>query len=100
MGFGTWELVGEGMYLAGFKSGDANFGTAGAVAGTLSHKHSIDPPDTTTGVPSEVLNDGVATGAAARVRSHTHQVNIDAFDSTTVSHMPPTYVAYFWKRTA
>jgi len=99
-GYGTWVRVAEGMFIVGQKTGDANFATAGDVAGTLEHKHSIDPPNTTSGGASVVNTDCAITGAANRAGAHTHDINIAAFDSETKSHLPPSYVLYAWRRTA
>lgn len=37
VGYGTWSLIAEGQTIAGFKSGDANFGTLGASVGQATH---------------------------------------------------------------
>jgi microcystin-dependent protein len=36
-GFGTWAAYGAGEVLVGYKSGDANFGTAGGTGGEATH---------------------------------------------------------------
>lgn len=39
LGFGTW-VIEEAKYYAGYKSGDATFGTVGASVGSATHNHS------------------------------------------------------------
>lgn len=39
LGFGTW-VIEEAKYYAGYKSGDATFGTVGAAVGSATHNHS------------------------------------------------------------
>jgi microcystin-dependent protein len=37
LGFGTWVAFGEGNVTVGYKSGDADFGTAGGTGGAKTH---------------------------------------------------------------
>lgn len=39
LGFGTWAIE-EAKYYAGYKSGDATFGTVGNIIGSATHNHS------------------------------------------------------------
>jgi hypothetical protein len=97
--FGTWEQVGSGKFFVGQDAADTDFDAAGDTGGAKTHKHTIDPPVTTTGVPSATTS-LLAAGTAAATGTHTHDVDIAVFDSETVSNLPPFYVLYAWKRTA
>lgn len=97
--YGAWTRV-EGVFLVGQKNGDADFGTAGTTGGARTHKHIIDPPSVTTGAPSASATVQSGAGAAVAATGHTHTANIAAFDSDTVSHLPPWKAVYIWERTA
>lgn len=60
--------------------------TLGSTGGSIDHTHTVDPPNTTTGSPSEVSGQlvGVINVASA---THTHDVNIPEFNSG--SNNPP-----------
>lgn len=61
-------------------------GTGGAIDHThdITHTHSIDPPNTTSGAPSSTVAATNLTGTAAST-THTHDVNIAAFTSGAAS---------------
>lgn len=95
-GYGTWVHVAEGLFLVGQKTGDVDFGTVGAKAGTLSHGHTIAEQNTEG--PDDIQNDTALGGAGARTRNHFHKV--PQHNSDEVSHKPPAYVLHVWRRTA
>lgn len=98
--YGTWTRI-EGVFLVGQKTGDANFGTAGATGGSKTHKHSINPPSTTSSEPSSSQTRGTTAGNIdVPGLHHTHNVDIAAFDSETVSNLPPWKAVYIWERIA
>lgn len=61
-------------------------GTGGAIDHThdITHTHQVDPPNTTSGVPSATVAATNLTGSAAST-THTHDVNIAAFTSGAAS---------------
>jgi len=116
LGFGTWVAI-DGRFVAGYKSGDANFGTIGATGGaktvTLAeanlapHKHVVGVVDGTDGVPewadpivsSSAQKSNPAPGTSvpnARAKGRTETTGSgDPFDI-----LPPFFVACLWYRTA
>ena len=100
LGFGTWSRIAEGQFLVGLNSADTDFDAAEETGGEKTHKHKVDPPNTTSGNPS-ITNINEGSGSAIIPgRYHTHDVNIAEFDSGSASSLPPYCVVYAWKRTA
>lgn len=94
LGFGTWSQIAQGQFLVGFKTADADFDPVENTGGAKTHDH----PSKTSGTPSATETvDNNADGSTVAVGSgtHTHDVDPDA-----ISHLPPFYVVYVWKRTA
>ena len=120
-GFGTWTAI-EGYVVAGYKSGDTNFGTAGATVGvatvTLTAAQSGSPAHTHTGgahthgillgtADGQVAqaNDSSGDGAGGTETSGSGgavetSANSAANASEAHSNIQPTLVAYVWERTA
>jgi hypothetical protein len=106
LGFGTWARLGEGQFLAGFKTGDSNFGTVEATGGSLtagneaSHTHAKGTlaADNHSSFSKSVTGSGstllygptthAISGSTAAGSSHNHTI------------LPPFVVVYVWKRTA
>lgn len=72
----------------------------GAVGGSTSHLHSVDPPNTQTNIP-----DGVQTGSrythdqTFALNNHTHDVDIPTFSSAPGGAVPPFYrMAFIMKQ--
>ncbi len=63
--------------------------TLGETGGTVDHLHTVDPPNTTSGVPSTTVAATNLTGTAAST-THTHDLNIAQFNSGTAN---PPYLA-------
>jgi len=79
-GYGTWVQIAEGQFLVGQKSSDADFDTAEETGGAKTHSHtSHSTEDQRNGTGVIAVNNG----------SH-----------NTVSHLPPYFVAYIWRRDA
>jgi hypothetical protein len=130
---GTWSVFGAGKCLVGIDSADTDFDTAeetgGAKTKTLStsempsHYHSVNPPSTSTNTdahthgvyiagsraqtgPHESVPVGSGSTVATTSDSHSHSVDIGAFNSDSAgsgnafSIMNPYIVVYMWKRTA
>lgn len=93
LGFGTWVRIAEGQFLVGFKTADADFDPVENTGGTKTHDH----PSTTSGAPSaNTLVDNNADGTTISVATGmaTHDTDLPA-----ISHLPPFFVIYVWKRT-
>jgi microcystin-dependent protein len=83
-------------------TGNTLGGTGGAIDHThdITHTHSIDPPNTTSGTPSATVAATNLTGSAAST-THTHDVNIAPFTSgaastsTSGTSNPPYLVCNF-----
>jgi hypothetical protein len=90
-GFGTWVAI-EGYVVAGYKSGDANFGTPGGTVGAAS----INIAHTHTATP----NTGTAEAGGGQPVAYQGAVTTSSGLSATQSVIQPTLVAYCWKRTA
>jgi len=101
LGIGTWESI-DGYVIAGYKSGDAYFGTAGATVGastvtlTVSeipaHTHAVDYWGNPGGTPS--IQGGNLNASAGT------QASQSAGGGASHNNIQPTLVAYVWKRTA
>ena len=94
LGFGTWVRIAEGQFLVGFKAADTDFDPVENTGGTKTHDH----PSTTSGASSaNTLVDNNADGTTISVATGmaTHDT-----DLAVISHLPPFFVIYIWKRTA
>jgi hypothetical protein len=80
LGYGTWSQIAQGRFLVGQSSSDADFDTAEETGGAKTHTH--DSHDTAAARSG--------SGANPLVSPTTHSV---------VSHVPPYFVVYAWKRT-
>lgn len=117
LGFGTWARIAEGQLLAGYKNGDADFGTVEGTGGAktvtvdahAAHTHDVDVASTTSGEPSETTAVRGGTGYYAASPTHTHAVDpasvTSGNPSASLTHaeasiLPPYVVVYAWKRTA
>jgi hypothetical protein len=105
LGFGTWAAIGA-QVLAGYASGDANFGTPGASVGGATHFHWQTVGADSGGLYIEA--DGAGSGHT-RVIS----VNRDFISASTAavsgsredgtydsSSIQPSLTVYMWQRTA
>lgn len=68
------------------KSASGTGSTLGGSFGNIDHVHSADPPNTTSGAPSGTVA-ATALGGGAASTTHTHDINISAFN--TASANPP-----------
>lgn len=109
LGFGTWVAV-EGYVIAGYKSGDANFGTAGATVGVATvtlTKAQSGIPDATVNMTARTYHGNSAAGNSgwcgddAGDGNKTVPVTISGQDASTAhTNIQPTLVAYVWERIA
>jgi microcystin-dependent protein len=80
-----------------FPLGKAAAGTGSTLAGTggaIDHVHTVDPPSTTSGVPSDQTTVCVATPTVnVGSRIHTHDVDVASFNSGAAN--PPFLVVNF-----
>lgn len=120
-GFGTWEALGEGRVLVGYKSGDVTFGTAGDTGGSAdaivvshthtqaSHSHNVissrnssqvyAPQGGVVGGYSNSPTAGSSTDYNLITDSATPTINSTG-SSATNANLQPYLVVYMWKRTA
>jgi len=94
LGSGTWIRVAEGQFLAGFKTADPDFDPVENTGGAKTHDH----PNITSTVNSAFTTvdanlDALTTQCSTAMS--THDVDLAA-----ISHLPPFYTLYVWKRTA
>lgn len=78
-----------------FPLGKATSGTGSTLGGTggiidhthdITHTHSVDPPNTTSGAPSATISNISLLGiGSAGSGTHTHDINISAFTSGSAS---------------
>lgn len=102
LGFGTWVAI-EGLVVAGYKSGDANFGTVGAEVGAATHEltEAEMAAHSHTIVTGTENNTGSRAHVVATSNSNIGNANTSSVGSgTPFSIVQPTTVAYVWKRTA
>lgn len=104
LGYGTWLLVSQGQLLAGFKSGDPDFGTLGATGGSKTHTltvaelaahHHRTPASTNPTVGSEGL-----MGSDGPSDDFIDGDTTDTGSATPFSILPPYLVVTVWQRTA
>lgn len=124
LGFGTWARIAEGQLLAGYKSGDADFGTVEGTGGTKthtltsdempshthvqdSHKHDISQHIRTseTGSYTTYILKQEDISSAHQTAGTTETTSVTATNQTTGgggahNNLPPYVVVYCWKRTA
>ena len=104
LGVGTWAAV-DGKALFGYKSGDADFGTAGSGGGskdlslTLTVNNRVSagspPPDTVTATTNGTYSSYINTGDGAVA------TDIDCrFKLSQEKILPPYDTFYIWERTA
>ena len=101
LGIGTWVAI-ERYVVAGYKSGDPDFGTIGATMGETTHTlttseipahtHAVDYWANPGGTPS-------IQGANLNASAGT-QASQSAGGGASHNNLQPTLVAYVWKRTA
>ena len=104
LGFGTWSAIGAGKTLVGLDSGDTDFDTveetSGAKTQTISTSYLPASALTVTASPNG------AGGAATCPQVHTAQSCSSSFSTsnmgsgTALPIVQPSFVVYFWKRTA
>lgn len=78
------------------KAASGTGSTLGSTGGAIDHLHSIDPPNTTTTASANLNNVSLLNLGTAAAPSHTHDVNIAAFNSAT-SNPPFVVVNYIIK---
>ena len=112
LGFGTWSAI-EGKVLAGYQSGDTDFGTAGGTGGTkdavvVDHTHTITDPGHTHLYEGHVnVHPGATGGGSAQApqtkttQSATTNITIDNEGvSGTGKNLQPYVTVHMWRRTA
>lgn len=99
-GYGVWEAI-EGYVIAGYKSGDANFGTIGATIGSATHTLSTDEMPAHSHGNSKFQNLGGVANLGFVAGGWVETASTDsAGNSQPHNNIQPTLVAYVWKRTA
>jgi len=114
LGFGTWSAI-EGKVLAGYQSGDTDFGTAGGTGGqkdavVVEHNHSITDPGhnhtvstyasstPTSGTPVVPL---LYTTTTRTTSTSTTGITINnTGESGTGKNLQPYVTVHMWRRTA
>lgn len=112
LGFGTWSAI-EGKVLAGYQSGDSDFGTAGGTGGTkdavvVSHTHGVTDPGHTHLYEGHLnIHPGQTGGGSAQgpqtktTQSATTGITINnEGESGTGKNLQPYVTVYMWRRTA
>lgn len=96
--YGTWASI-DGYVIAGYKAGDANFGTAGTYIGEAAHTLTVNeiPSHTHVANNSNVTAPGSWGGGAGNSAG---QVSGSAGGDAPHNNIQPTLVAYVWERTA
>jgi len=124
LGFGTWARIAEGQLLAGYKSGDADFGTVEGTGGTKthtltsdempSHTHVQDAHDHDISAYIRTASSGSVTTTILKQEDTTSTSQAPGTTKTTTTtatnqntgggeahnNLPPYVVVYVWKRTA
>lgn len=109
----TWTLI-DG-YIAGYKQGDADFGTVGAKIGTKTHSHdgsslkaligAINGNVNSIGYKRVAINSNsgynmaIEAGALTGINSVNHATAIEG-NTGSSSSLPPTTIRYIWERTS
>lgn len=96
LGVGVWTAI-EGYVVAGYKSSDPNFGTAGATVGSATHTLTTAemPAHVHSGVQNNTgggFNNGYASGP------YTPGDSGSTGGGGSHNNIQPTLVAYVWKR--
>lgn len=87
LGFGTWTQIAQGRTLVGVNTGDSDFSSAGKTGGSKTFKL------TEENIAYRDYGIIAADGIFSRVHDHKNAY-------TDVSHLPPYFCVYFWRRTA
>lgn len=101
-GFGTWASLG-GYALVGFKSGDPNFGSLGAVAaGEAEHTLTVgEVPPLTINIPVYANANNSPFNVEGGGGSNTNTVSINTNGGGGGhNNIQPSFVGYMWQRTA
>jgi hypothetical protein len=105
LGVGTWVAV-EETVLVGYKSGDADFGTAGATGGvrtvTLTAAQSGVPAHTHNETYSSSADGGTTKPASAQAQADTvfaTDANTPANAAEAHTNLQPYRTVYMWRRT-
>lgn len=98
LGIGTWVAI-ERYVIAGYKSGDADFGTAGATLGATTHTL------TTAELPAHTHTGGLTNVGGSSQSGGSGGFQLDTATGSTGdgdahNNIQPTLVAYSWYRTA
>ncbi len=98
LGYGAWTAI-EGVVIAGYKSGDPDFGTAGATIGASTHTLSISemPQHSHTGGLTNVGGSSQSGGSGG---FQLDTATGTSGDGDPHNNIQPTLVAYVWQRTA
>lgn len=67
------------------KSSSGTGSTLGGTGGSIDHVHSVDPPNTTSTASANINNVTLLAGGSAAQASHTHDLNIAAFNSASAN---------------
>ncbi len=98
LGFGTWAQIAVGQMLAGFKTGDADFGTVEKTGGSKTATHTNNHTGTAiTDHPSSSNKQGTAAGNVITTGNHVITQPLAHADHNILN---PYFVVYVWKRTA
>lgn len=97
LGYGTWTAI-EGYVVAGYKSGDPNFGTAGATVGSATHQLSVNElPNHSHSGSLVYFGGGADFGFAAG--GYRFSSSGTTGNDQPHNNIQPTLVAYCWERT-
>ena len=113
LGFGTWSAI-EGKVLAGYQSGDSDFGTAGGTGGSkdavvVQHNHGITDPGhnhTVTTSSTSTIASGNAIPLNYLYTTRTTSTSTTGITinnegvSGTGKNLQPYVTVHMWRRTA